>query len=205
MKTLLALLCLFSASIAGAESCRLNGVPCDFYLTTGTATIPQPPAPPVSPPSPQPVPPAPAAPGDLFWSPMNFASLFPIPPITTSGPNGFSIQFVADGATYPEGVILKLIDESGGNIAMGKEVVIASAPHNFGAAVLQNGRAIGTSSIKIPLRFSTATSAPQSNDCELVDGGTYYINVRAYDGSSAISFQFTGAKRDPVSSGSSGR
>src|ERR1017187_1698338 len=146
----------------------------DTSLAPGTYTLTlegQPVPSPVPIPAPSPVSPPPAATGcanqmrtgDLVWSPMLDVSLFPSPILTTSGDLGASIQFTADGAKWPNGITLMMIDDAGGG-AFPKDFVISSCPHNFDglpASWVANGNISGT---VLYLRYSTSTQPVHSYD-----------------------------------------
>lgn len=115
---------------------------------------------------------------DRIWSPMTSGYLFPRPPVSASGDSGRAIQFTADGAAHPNGIKLKIIDES--VTSTPKEVVISAVPHSFipvgGDPKCGRG---GGSGFFIYLRYSTsALPYDKRVDCQLKAGGTYYINFR---------------------------
>lgn len=129
---------------------------------------------------------------DFYWNPVSTTTLFPIPATTGSGDLGRAIKFVANGSTYPNGIILRMVDESPNPVS--KEVVISSCPHNFSP---HDGniycRLLGSSGVSRNLYYySTANGKtnPGTYDCVLQEGSEYYINFR----------QFTTGTRGTVSS-----
>lgn len=141
--------------------------------------------------------------GDRVWSPFNEVQLWPVPPVTGSGVMGRAIQFVADSAKYPRGVLLGGVDES--QPSKPKDYVVSACPHSF-TPVAGNPMCAksGAGSIMGPmyLRFGPAETRTffgqplPSLDCALTPGGTYYVNYR--DSSPAfggVSSQFVINKR----------
>jgi hypothetical protein len=120
----------------------------------------------------------------LTWIPWGTSGLFPIPATSASGDLGRAIKFTAvpgtDEAAYPNGQVLKLIDESGGNVAVPKDFVVSACPHNFTPANVACINSGSISAMNLYLRYSTSNQPIQSYDCPLQAGGTYYINFRQY-------------------------
>lgn len=119
-------------------------------------------------------------PSDFFWNPVSTTTLYPIPPATGSGDLGRAIKFVANGTMYPNGIILRVVDETAN--ALNKEVVLSSCPHNFspyGGSVYC--RLQGTSGVSRNLYYYSAANGkttPGAYDCVLQEGSEYYINFR---------------------------
>lgn len=206
MRLLLSIL-LLAAATASAQSGTLT---CSAGATVTVTCVGSTPTPPVTctPPQvlqngvcvdPAPTPPTPTgcaipfSPPDRDWTPFEVSGLFPIPPTSSTGDVGRAIQFVADGVSYPNGVVLSVIDESGGNAAVGKDVMVSACPHDFTkpADPASTGcyRA-GTTAFVLYLRYSTSPTPPKAYDCTLTSGKTYYINFRAYDHTSTAYSQF---------------
>lgn len=117
---------------------------------------------------------------DKNWNPILATTLFPIPAVSASGDLGRAIKFVANGTQYPNGITLNIVDQS--PIALSKEVVISSCPHNFsphGGNVYCRllGKTGGTREIYY---YSTANgkTSPGTYDCVLQEGEEYFINFR---------------------------
>ncbi len=168
-----------------------------FVMTTSGAPTVPPDVPPVTPPvTPPPVtpPPAPAPSGMWDLHPMQ---LWPVPPLVGST---ISVSFVADAVRYPNGITIEGRDEPGGSLSgehPAKDYVISSWQGSF-VPVGDNplGQMIGAGSVGGPIYCRFGPARPRTAwgglitlptlDLPLTPGETYWINVRAHDGSGAV-------------------
>lgn len=176
--------------------CALGAQTCSIGIGTSIATFPCDAGAVVTPPPPPPPDPVPSgcaaqfAPPDTTWTPFLTTTLFPIPPTSTSGPMGKSIRFIADSSISTYGLVIRVIDESGGNIALPKDVVIDQCPHVFTPSSPGCGAFGGITGLNLNVLMDLSKGAPKASDCPLTAGSTYYINFRASDKASPVQAQF---------------
>jgi len=125
--------------------------------------------------------------GDLEWN-LHPTQLWPVPPVLMTN----SISFVADQVKYPNGVMIKFVDESHYG---SKDYVISDTAHSFepvGGSSLAAAYGAGSTGGPLYLRFGPAQPRSfwgvplPSLDVALTPGQRYYINFRAADGSGGI-------------------
>ncbi len=154
-----------------------------YLLTTSEAP---PTVPPVVVPFPPPVaPPPPSTPAGAW--PLQSTQLWPVPPLRGSV---ISVPFVADVAQYPNGFLLQGVDESNGPA---KDYVVSTSQGSF-VPLNANAEQLGAGNVMGPIYMRCGPARPRiwfglplpSLDVPTTPGKTYWINVRASDGSGAV-------------------
>lgn len=134
--------------------------------------------------------------GDKDWNPLTTFQLWPSPAASGTGQLGRAIRFVADNVSYPNGLIMRIVDES--IQVVPKDFVISACPHSF-TPVGGNTKCTKTGIGSGAAMYTRYGPAINSYDCPLTPGATYYLNFRKYttsgDYSGTVSSQFTNEKR----------
>jgi hypothetical protein len=136
--------------------------------------------------------------GDIALGQIQTVSLFPQPPLAASGPLGTAVAFTVDAVTYPNGLVLRVFDDSPNPVA--KDIVVSACPHSFTPLNNQAVCQITPLNPQTTLRFNPAIAG-----CTIQAGTTYYINVRPNTpGNAGTTFLQIGAGLPSPSSGLGG-
>ncbi|OFW18616.1 MAG: hypothetical protein A3H27_11370 [Acidobacteria bacterium RIFCSPLOWO2_02_FULL_59_13] len=112
--------------------------------------------------------------GDQALTPVEY-QLWPVPPAAGSGDFGRAVQFVANAATYPLGIIVHTVDET--QPGKYKDYSVSACAHKFASELTGRCVVTGTGSAgTLVLRFGSGSVT--GDDCLLTPGVTYYVNFR---------------------------